>query len=121
MNFAKQNRYRSHWHCVYNLKFHLVLVTKYRKKCFTKIILNKLNTIFENQCQKWDVNLLEFGGESDHVHLLIETHPNIMPSKFINSIKTVSSRLTRKEFSKHFSKFYWKPVLWTRAYCLISA
>ena len=48
-------------------------------------------------------------------------HPNIMPSKFINSLKTVTSRLLRKEFSTHFAKYYWKPVLWTRAYCLISA
>jgi putative transposase len=27
----------------------------------------------------------------------------------------------RKRFAKHLAKFYWKPVLWTRAYCLITA
>ncbi|MCK4265570.1 transposase [Candidatus Babeliales bacterium] len=47
----------------------------------------------------WYVDLLEFGGEEDHVHLLIEMYPNITPSKFINSLKTVTNRHIRKEFS----------------------
>ena len=113
--------YRSHWHCVYNLQYHLVLVTKYRRKCFTKPIIDRLHEICKNQSQAWGIELVEFGGEEDHVHLLLDMHPNIMPSKFINSLKTVTSRLLRKEYSEHFSKFYWKPVLWTRAYCLITA
>lgn len=116
-----RNNYRSHWHCVYNLKYHLVLVTKYRRKCFTTIMLNRLKDICNKQCQRWDAELLEFGGEEDHIHLLLEMHPNILPAKFINSLKTVSSRLIRKEFSEHLAKYYWKSILWTRAYCLITA
>ncbi len=112
---------KSHYHCVYDIKYHLVLVTKYRKKCFTSEMLGRLEVIIKNLCDKWDVNLLEFGGEEDHIHLLIDMHPNIMPSKFVNNIKTVSSRLIRKEFKDHLAEFYWKPVLWTRAYCLITA
>ena len=65
--------------------------------------------------------LVEFGGESDHIHIMLDMHPNIMPSKLVNNLKTVSSRLMRKEFSEHLAKFYWKPVMWSRAYCLISA
>lgn len=121
MKKSIKSTYRSHWHCLYNLKYHLVFVTKYRKKCFTQEILKRLKEIFTNQCSKWDVELLEFGGEEDHVHLLIDLHPNIMPSKLINSLKTVSSRLIRKEFETHLKKYYWKNTLWTRAYCIISA
>lgn len=117
----KWNNYKSHWHCVYNIKYHLVLVTKYRKKCFSNEILTRLEEICKNSCLQWDIDLLEFGGEADHIHLLLDFHPNIMPSKFINSLKTVTSRRIRKEFSTEIAKFYWKPVLWTRAYCLISA
>lgn len=111
---------KSHYHCVYRINYHLVLVTKYRHQCFTKTILNRLNVICAEQCQKWDVQLIEFGGESDHIHLLMDFHPNIMPSRFVNSLKTVTSRLIRKEFSGHLSQYYWKPVLWSRAYCLVS-
>ncbi|PJE79426.1 hypothetical protein CI610_01589 [invertebrate metagenome] len=114
-------QHKSHYHCVYNLKYHLVLVTKYRRRCFTFEILDRLEVICRDLCHKWEIELVEFGGESDHVHLLLGMHPNIMPSKFINNLKTVTSRLIRKEFANHLSDYYWQPVLWTRAYCLISA
>lgn len=111
---------KSHYHCVYKLTYHLVLVTKYRRKCFTNQILNRLEEIVRKNCSDWEVELIEFNGEEDHVHLLLEMHPNIMPSKFINNLKTVSSRMIRKEFAEHLTKYYWKPVLWTRAYCLLT-
>lgn len=111
---------KSHYHCVYKLTYHLVLVTKYRRKCFTNQILNRLEEIVRKNCSDWDIELIEFNGEEDHVHLLLEMHPNIMPSKFINNLKTVSSRMIRKEFAEHLTKYYWKPVLWTRAYCLLT-
>ena len=115
------NKPKSHYHCVYNLTYHfVVLVTKNGRKCFTGAMLDRLKEIITNLCQKWEVELLEFQGASDHVHLLLDMHPNIMPSKFINNLKTVTSRLMRKEFAEHLAEFYWKPVLWTRAYCLLT-
>lgn len=115
-----KSQLKSHYHCVYKLTFHLVLVTKYRRKCFTGEMLARLKEIIIDLCDKWEVDLIEFNGEEDHVHLLIDIHPNIMPSKFVNNLKTVTSRLIRKEYADHLSKFYWKPVLWTRAYCLLT-
>ena len=111
---------KSHYHCVYKLTYHLVLVTKYRKKCLSNEILNRLEEIVKKNCGDWEIDLLEFNGEADHIHLLLEMHPNIMPSKFINNLKTVSSRLIRKEFEEELKPYYWKPVLWTRAYCLLT-
>jgi len=72
--------YKNHWHCVFQLKYHLVLVTKYRKPCFTAEILKRLEQICHEQCKKWAIELIEFGGEDDHIHLLLDMHPNIMPS-----------------------------------------
>ena len=62
------------YHCVYKLTYHLVLVTKYRKKCFTGTMLDRLKEIVNDLCQKWEIELLEFNGESDHVHLLLDMH-----------------------------------------------
>jgi putative transposase len=98
-----------------------VLVTKYRRKCFNKDILNYLKEVSESLCNKWEVELIEFGGEEDHVHFFLGFHPCIMPSKFVNSLKTVTSRLVRKKYKEHLQNYYWKPVLWTRAYCLLTA
>ena len=111
---------KSHYHCVYKLTYYLVLVTKYRKKCLSNEMLNRLEEIIKKNCADWEIDLLEFNGEADHIHLLLEMHPNIMPSKFINNLKTVSSRLIRKEFEEELKPYYWKPVLWTRAYCLLT-
>ena len=111
---------KSYHHAVYSLNYHLVLVTKYRHKVITKDILERLETVFRLQCERWDVKLVEFNGELDHVHLLISAHPSMDLSKFINSIKTVSSRLIRKEYKDYLAPFYWKPLFWSRAYCLVT-
>lgn len=111
---------KSHYHCVYKLTYHLVLVTKYRKECLSNEMLNRLEEIIKKNCTDWEIDLIEFNGEADHVHILLDMHPNIMPSKFINNLKTVSSRLIRKEFEEELKPYYWKPVLWTRAYCLLT-
>ena len=102
------------------MQYHLVLVTKYRRKCFTPEVISFLKETSEELCHKWDCNLIEFGGEEDHIHMLISCHPSMQMSIFVNNLKTVTSRLTRKKFAKHLKQFYWKPVLWTRAYCILT-
>lgn len=116
----EKSKLKSHYHCIYKLQYHLVLVTKYRKQCFTPEILSELENICLNICDKWSCELSEFGGEADHIHLLIEAHPAMEMSKFVNNLKTVTSRLIKKDHKEHFQKFYWKPALWTRAYCLLT-
>jgi putative transposase len=65
--------------------------------------------------------LLDFNGESDYVHLIIDYKPDIALSKLIANLKTVSSRLIRKEFPYLAAKyFYNKPYFWTGAYFVAS-
>lgn len=111
---------KGHYHCVYKISYHLVLVTKYRNKCLDTKLRERLKDIFSTLLEKWDCELIEFNGEEDHVHLLMELNPTVQPSKLINNLKTVSSRYLRKEFESHLKQYYWKPVLWSRAYCLLS-
>ena len=109
------------YHCVYNIQLHLVVCTKYRRRCITKPMLERLSEIFAATLEKWEGVLIEFNGESDHVHALISVNPKTQPSKLVNNLKTVSSRLIRKEFSEQVQKVYRdKPVFWSRSYCLIS-
>ena len=62
----------------------------------------------------------EFGGEPDHVHLLIECHPTLELGKLINNLKTVSSRMVRKNHKDHLNKYLWGGGLWARAYYISS-
>lgn len=105
---------------VYSLSIHLVLVTKYRKKVISKPMLKRLQAIFDDTCSKWDCTLKEFNGEADHVHLLIDINPKVQISAFANNLKTVSSRLIRKEFPERCSKYFQKPVFWKIGYFVSS-
>ncbi|RUR74074.1 hypothetical protein PCC6912_53820 [Chlorogloeopsis fritschii PCC 6912] len=83
-------------------------------------MLNRLKEIFESTCAKWRSKVTEFNGESDHVHLVISYPPDVEVSKLVNNLKTVSSRLIRKEFNEQVNQFYKKPVFWTGAYFVAS-
>jgi putative transposase len=105
---------------VSDLKAHLVLTPKYRRKIFTDPMLTRLEEIFGALMEKWEGRLIEFNGEVDHVHLLIQYTPQTELSKLINNLKTVSSRYLRKEFAERVNEFYWKDVLWTSGYGIFS-
>ncbi|KAA0911347.1 IS200/IS605 family transposase [Pusillimonas sp. ANT_WB101] len=103
-------------HAVYNIKLHVVFVTKYRRKTLTPELLDYLHTAFSEILAAWRCTLVEFGGEADHVHLLIDIHPALDISVLINNLKTASARRSRNRFAEHLAPFYWKPMFWHRAY-----
>ena len=117
----KKQTLRSSHHSVYKLLYHIVLVTKYRRKALTTNILARMKDHFGRICENSGGELVEFNGESDHVHLLIDMPPNVAPSRWVNTLKTISSREIRKEFPDQLKRHYWKPVLWSRSYCVVSA
>lgn len=116
-----KQKFKYLFHCAFNLHYHLVIVTKYRRKCITAPMLSRLKKICSELTQKWQGELLEFNGEADHLHLLLSLNPKVAPSVFVNNLKTVTSRLIRKEFTMHLAKFYWKkPIFWSRSYCILT-
>lgn len=109
------------FHCVYALNYHLVVATKYRRRCITAPVLARLREVAEQRCKDWRGELIEFNGEADHVHLLISMPPNIDLSRFVNNFKTTSSRLVRRDFADQLNYVYrGKPVFWSRSYCILS-
>jgi putative transposase len=48
--------------CVYALSYHLVIATKYRRKCITAPMLTRLREITEQRCRDWRGTLVEFNG-----------------------------------------------------------
>lgn len=105
---------------VSDLKAHLVLTTKYRRKVFTGEMINRLHEILKELLRKWDCEVVDFNGESDHVHLLFRYTPQTELPKFINNVKTVTSRYLRKEFPDRVNQFYRKDVLWNGSYFIAS-
>jgi putative transposase len=119
-----ENQLRKSAHAVFKLQFHIIFVTKYRKNVINKAILDKLQEVFSRVCEKRKCELLEFNGEENHVHLLVDAHPDNNISQMVSSLKSASSRIIRKEFEEYLKQFYWKkedPSFWTDAYCIISS
>ncbi len=112
---GKSNEIRTGRHCVFDLHVHLVFVTKYRRRIFTKTILDRMEDVLSTVCIDFEADLIEFDGERDHVHLLINYPPKVQISKLVNSLKGVSSRLLRKEFPD-LGKNYYKGILWSPSY-----
>ncbi|GAC1462716.1 MAG: IS200/IS605-like element IS609 family transposase [Chamaesiphon sp.] len=113
--------YNKGFRSVYKLNAHIILVVKYRRKAINSEILKRLQEIFRDTLAKWESQLVEFNGEEDHVHLLIDYKPDIPLSTLIGNLKTVSSRLIRKEYPWLEKKyFYNKPCFWTGAYFVAS-
>lgn len=91
-----KNDFVSKGRSVSDLKVHLVLTTKYRRKVFTVKMLNRLHEILEELLQKWDCKLIEFNGEDDHVHLLFQYHPDLALSNLVNNLKLLDRKKYRQ-------------------------
>ena len=103
-------------HCVFKMHVHLVFVTKYRRNVFTKEVLDDLKIFFEKVCLDFESELVEMDGEDDHVHLLVNYPPKVSVSALVNSLKGVSSRMTRKNNYSSIRKKLWGGALWSPSY-----
>lgn len=106
--------------CVYKNNVHLVFVTKYRRDVFTLTMLNSLQKIFLETCQQMDCELLEFGGEHDHVHMMVAVHPKIALANLVGKLKGKSSYLLRREYWRDIKKKLWGTHFWSPSYCVVS-
>lgn len=102
--------------CVFLMHVHLVFVTRYRRPVFTKMILEHLRLILKDVCSDFEADLVEFDGETNHVHLLVEYPPKVSISRLVNSLKGVSSRLLRKQNYPSIQQALWGKSLWSPSY-----
>ena len=86
---------------------------------FDDEISNRLKEIFKKICPKYSIVLKEWEHDVDHIHMLINTMPNTELSKFVNTYKSASSRLIKKEFPEIRGRL-WKEYFWSRSYLVVS-
>jgi putative transposase len=98
------------------LHVHLVFVTKYRRGVLTDELLTLCEEVMRNVCLDFEATLVEFNGEHDHVHLLIEYPPKVAISKMVNSLKGVSARKLRDEYRYWINQHSMNGHLWSPSY-----
>uniref|UniRef100_UPI000CD8A1BE IS200/IS605 family transposase n=2 Tax=Bacillus thuringiensis TaxID=1428 RepID=UPI000CD8A1BE len=106
-------------HSVFLLYYHLVLVVKYRRNVFDDHMSDYAKDMFVRLSENYNITLVEWNHDVDHVHILFKAHPNTEMTKLINAYKSASSRLIKRDFPQ-VKKKLWKEMFWSRSFCLLT-
>ncbi|MEM5611364.1 IS200/IS605 family transposase [Bacillus thuringiensis] len=106
-------------HSVFLLYYHLVLVVKYRRNVFDDDMSDYAKDMFVRLSENYNITVVEWNHDVDHVHILFKAHPNTEMTKFINAYKSASSRLIKRDFPQ-VKKKLWKEMFWSRSFCLLT-
>lgn len=107
---------------VYLLNYHLILITKYRKKVFTNDeIIERTKEIMRNIASDFDVDIINQECGEDHIHLILSTKPTVELTKLVNLLKSTSSRYLRKEFEPEISEQLYGDSFWSDSYYIATA
>ena len=112
--------YRKSSHSTYDLKYHLVWITKYRKRILKGEIARRVRELIRQICKSRDVEILKGHVSVDHVHIFVSVPPHISVSQLMQCIKGKSSRKMMSEF-KTLSRIFWGRHIWARGYFAASS
>ena len=107
--------YRRSAHAMYDIKYHVIWVTKYRYKVMRGRVAERARELIRQICQAREVVIVRGAISPDHIHMLLSVPPNLAPAKVVQYIKGRSSRLLQAEFPE-LGKQYWGQHLWARGY-----
>lgn len=114
------NEYRRGSHSVYKLTYHVIFVTKYRKKVITDEIGDFMKNYAAYLCGRMNSELISAETDVDHMHLLISMPPDVAPVKLINSLKSQLSKEVRNTYGEiHPSGVQVTPVPLPEVFLLI--
>ena len=112
--------YRSGSHTRYDIKYHIVWITKYRKPVLTGDVALRLRELVREICMSEDVTILKGHISKDHVHIFVSAPPRLAVSKLVQRLKGKSSYKMLGEFAL-LKKQFWGRHLWARGYFVASS
>jgi len=116
----KQEHWVSTRGCVYNVYYHMVWSTKYRKKVLVGRVEEKLKGLHRQIAAEHSFDLISQEVMPDHVHLFISAPPKIAPANIVKIIKGTTARKLFLQFPE-LKKKLWKGHLWNPSYYLGTA
>ena len=108
--------YRKSSHAVYWLQYHIVLVTKYRRKCINEEIGDRLKKEIIRLIEGHEGHVISIEAVFDHVHILAELSPKYAVANEIATLKTVTARILRRDYGDYLKQFLWGDNFWSRSY-----
>ena len=107
--------YRKCAHAVFDIKYHVVWITKYRYKVLRGRVAERARDLIRQICAAREVVIVRGAISPDHVHMLLSAPTHLSPAKLVQYIKGRSSRRLQDEFPE-LRKRYWGQHLWARGY-----
>lgn len=107
--------YRTGSHTRFDVKYHFVWTTKYRKGVLVGPVGTRLRDLVREICRTYEIEVLQGHVAKEHVHILVSAPPNISASKIMQYVKGKTSRKLLMEF-RHLNKMYWGRHLWARGF-----
>ena len=114
-----EDKYQTSSHTKYDIRIHLVWITKYRYKVINTAIGKRLIEVFRTVCKNQNLKIITGVVNSDHVHVYLSIRPDISISKVAQLLKGISSNTIMKEFPE-IEKRYWGRHFWARGYFVSS-
>ena len=112
--------YRKSSHTVYDIKYHIVWATKYRKPVLRADIGQRARDLMREICRTNDVEIIRGHVGKDHVHIFVSVPPHISVSNLVQSLQGKTSRKLMMEY-KSLSKTFWGRHIWARGYFVASS
>jgi putative transposase len=112
--------YRKASHSVYDLKYHIVWITKYRKSVLFGNVGIRVRELIREICKTMDVDIIKGHVSKDHVHLFVSISPYHSVSQIMGRIKGKTSRKLLSE-NRELAKKFWGRQLWARGYFVASS
>jgi len=112
--------YRKSSHTVYDIKYHIVWITKYRKPVLRGEVAERVRELIREICKAKDVDILKGHVSKNHVHIFVSVPPHISVSKIVQAIKGKTSRKLMMEY-KSLNRAFWGRHIWARGYFVASS
>ena len=108
-------------HAVYDLTYHIIFVTKYRRPVLSDEIGERLKTEITRLINEMEGEVKEIETDRDHVHILASLSPREAVTKQINVLKGVTARILRRDYGEELSRQLWDDSLWSESYYIATA
>lgn len=115
-------KYRSKGHCKFLLRYHLILVCKYRLKLMSASnVSSDIKKLFEQIAKKHNVDIWYLESDKDHIHYMIEVEPNTNLANFVKTLKSYTTYHIWKKYPNYLRKCFWKErTFWSDGYFIAS-
>ena len=114
--------YDKQTHCVYHIRYHVVITTKYRRKVLTEGVKKYLLLRIEEIRKHYpEIRFEEVSSDRDHLHVLVSVPPKMSVSQFVNVLKANTSRRLKEKFA-FLKRVYWgTESIWSGGYFVTTA